>query len=55
LKWLTQGMRSVFLPSTFAMKEHAHSWEIPKIAIILGVWTVIGTLWATRSFKWSDK
>ena len=55
LKWLTQGMRSVFLPSTFAMKEPAHSWEIPKIAIILGVWTVIGTLWATRSFKWSDK
>jgi len=55
LKWLTQGMRSVFLPNTFAMKEPAHSWEIPKIAIILGVWTVIGTLWATRSFKWSDK
>ena len=55
LKWLTQGMRSVFLPTTFAAKEPAHSWEIPKIAIILAVWTLIGTLWAMRSFKWSDK
>jgi ABC-2 type transport system permease protein len=55
LKWLTQGMRSVFLPDAFAAKEPGHSWEIPKIALILLVWTVIGTVWARRSFKWSDK
>ena len=55
LKWLTQGMRSVFLPDTFATKEPGHSWEIPKIALILLAWTVIGTVWARRSFKWSDK
>ena len=53
LKWLTQGMRSVFLPANFATQEPAHSWEIGKIAIILIVWLVAGTLLAIRSFKWS--
>ena len=55
LKWLTQGMRSVFLPATFAAKEPARSWEIPKIALILLLWTALGTIWAMRSFRWSDK
>lgn len=52
LKWLTQGMRSVFLPDSFAVKEAGHSWEIGKIALILVVWLVIGTLVSMRSFKW---
>jgi ABC-2 type transport system permease protein len=52
LKWLTQGMRSVFLPDSFAVKEAGHSWEIGKIALILVVWLVIGTLASMRSFKW---
>jgi len=52
LKWLTQGMRSVFLPDSFAIKEAGHSWEIGKIALILGLWLVVGTLASMRSFKW---
>jgi ABC-2 type transport system permease protein len=52
LKWLTQGMRSVFLPDSFAIKEAGHSWEIGKIALILVIWLVIGTLASMRSFKW---
>jgi ABC-2 type transport system permease protein len=55
LKWLTQGMRSVFLPENFATQEVAKSWEIPQIAIVLLVWTVLGTFLALRTFKWSDK
>jgi len=55
LKWLTQGMRSVFLPDNFAVKEVAHSWEISKIAIILGLWLIFGTLMALKTFRWSDK
>ena len=55
LKWLTQGMRSVFLPQTFAIKEAGHSWEIGKIAVILVVWIVIGTFAAARTFKWSEE
>jgi len=53
LKWLTQGMRSVFLPANFASQEVAHSWEIGKIALILAAWLVAGTFLAMRSFKWS--
>jgi ABC-2 type transport system permease protein len=55
LKWLTQGMRSVFLPDSFAIKEPGHSWEIGKIALILIVWLVIGTVLSVRSFKWSKE
>jgi len=55
LKWLTQGMRSVFLPDSFAMKEPAHSWEFNKTILILVIWTLIGTFFAIRSFKWSEK
>jgi ABC-2 type transport system permease protein len=38
LKWLTQGMRSVFLPDSFAMKEAGRSWELGKTALILIIW-----------------
>ena len=55
LKWLTQGMRSVFLPDSFAMKEPAQSWEFNKTIVILVAWTLIGTFFAIRSFKWSEK
>ncbi len=55
LKWLTQGMRSVFLPSDFAMKEAAHSWELGKTALILVIWLIIGTLLSIRTFKWSEE
>jgi ABC-2 type transport system permease protein len=54
LKWLTQGMRSVFLPEGFATQEVAGTWEVSRIAIVLIVWAVAGTLLALRSFKWSD-
>jgi ABC-2 type transport system permease protein len=53
LKWLTQGMRSVFLPDSFASQEVAHGWELGRIAIVLVIWLVVGTGLATRSFKWS--
>lgn len=53
LKWLTQGMRSVFLPNGFAAQEVAHSWEIGRTALVLIAWLVAGTFLAVRSFKWS--
>jgi len=53
LKWLTQGMRSVFLPDSFAAQEVTHHWEIGRTAIILVAWLIAGTILATRSFKWS--
>ena len=55
LKWLTQGMRSVFLPDTFAVKEVAKSWEGGRTLAILSAWIIAGTLISLRTFKWSEK
>lgn len=52
LKWLTQGMRSVFLPDSFANQEVAKSWETERTAIILLVWLAIGIYFSVRKFKW---
>lgn len=53
LKWLTQGMRSVFLPEEFATQEVAGSWELGKTAIVLAIWLILGLLFAVKKFKWS--
>jgi len=52
LKWLTQGMRSVFLPDSFATQEVAKSWETERTAAILLVWLAIGIFFSVRKFKW---
>ena len=53
LKWLTQGMRSVFLPADFATQEVAGDWEIGKTALILVIWLVLGLIISIKTFKWS--
>ena len=52
LKWLTQGMRSVFLPENFATREIAGNWETGRTFAIIGIWIVVGTILAIRTFKW---
>jgi len=52
LKWLTQGMRAVFLPDSFAAQEVAGSWELGKIALLLGIWSVAGFFLALKTFRW---
>ena len=55
LKWLTQGMRSVFLPDTFAAQEVAASWESGRTALILLVWLIVGLFLAVKTFRWENK
>lgn len=52
LKWLTQGMRSVFLPNDFASQEVAKSWQHGQVALILSLWIVIGLVLALKTFRW---
>jgi ABC-2 type transport system permease protein len=52
LKWLTQGMRSVFLPDSFAAEEVAKSWEIGRTFVILMLWLAIGIFFSVRKFRW---
>jgi ABC-2 type transport system permease protein len=55
LKWLTQGMRSVFLPDTFAAQEVAASWEGGRTALILFIWLIVGLFFAVKTFRWENK
>jgi ABC-2 type transport system permease protein len=55
LKWMTQGMRSVFLPDEYQAQEPAGSWEHGRIALVLGLWLVLGLLVAVRTFRWRNK
>ena len=48
LKWLCQGMRSVFLPDSFQRQEPAGSWELGRVALVLAVWSVAGPCSALR-------
>jgi len=52
LKWLTQGMRSVFLPDSFANQEVAKSSENSQTFVILIIWLIIGVFFSVRKFKW---
>lgn len=52
LKWLAQGMRSVFLPDAFAQVEARTSWEHAATAAVLAVWFTIGVVVAVRTFRW---
>lgn len=52
LKWLTQGMREVFLPDSFAIQEVAKSWETGRGLLINLIWLVMGVGLAAKTFKW---
>ncbi|MFM6841209.1 MAG: ABC transporter permease [Candidatus Planktophila sp.] len=52
LKWLTQGMRSVFLPENFAKREIVGNWETGRTFAIIGIWLIVGTILAIRTFRW---
>nr|MBA3251787.1 ABC transporter permease [Geodermatophilaceae bacterium] len=55
LKWMTQGMRSVFLPDLAEVAEPAGSWELGRIALILGVWCVVGLVLCVLTFRWRSR
>ena len=52
LKWLAQGMRSVFLPQSFAQQEVGGSWQLGWTALVLGAWIVLGLGLSLRTFRW---
>jgi ABC-2 type transport system permease protein len=55
LKWMTQGLRSVFLPESFAAQEPAGSWELGRVALVLAVWCVAGLVLCVLTFRWQDR
>ena len=55
VKWMAQGLRSVFLPEELAAKEPAGSWELGRVALVLGIWCVVGLVLCVRTFRWQDR
>jgi ABC-2 type transport system permease protein len=55
LKWMCQGLRSVFLPDSFAASEPAGGWELKNVALMLALWLVLGLVVALRTFRWTRK
>src|SRR5579859_472721 len=55
LKWMGQGMRSVFLPGHAAALEPAGVWEHGRTALVLAVWVVAGLILCTRTFRWQSR
>ena len=52
LKWIAQGMRSVFYPDALAAQEMAGSWEPGRTAVVLLVWAVVGLGLCLTTFRW---
>jgi ABC-2 type transport system permease protein len=55
LKWMCQGLRSVFLPTEFGTQEPAGSFELGRVALVLGLWCVIGLVLCLFTFRWTSK
>ncbi len=52
LKWMAQGMRSIFLPPMMEAAEVGGSWQLGTGFAVLGAWTVVGLLLCLRTFRW---
>ena len=55
LKWMCQGLRSVFLPDSLLVAEPAHSWELGKVALVLVAWIIGSLILCLRTFRWQSR
>jgi ABC-2 type transport system permease protein len=55
LRWLAQGMRSVFLSDSYLVKEEHMSWQHDRMFIILAIWLVVSLALCLTTFKWVDE
>lgn len=52
LKWLAQGMRSVFLPEQAEAWEVSGSWQLGAGALVMAAWLVMGLVVGAKTFRW---
>jgi len=55
LKWMAQGMRSVFLPASAESWEVSGSWQHGATALVLVAWAVAALLVGVRTFRWQRR
>jgi ABC-2 type transport system permease protein len=52
LKWMSQGLRSVFLPAQASALEPGGSWQHGETALVLALWVAGGLVLCLRTFRW---
>lgn len=55
VRWMAQGFRYVFLPDEAKAQEISGSWELGKVAVVLGIWCVVGLVLCLVTFRWSSR
>ena len=55
LKWMAQGMRSVFLPPSAESWEVSGSWQHGATAVVLLMWAVAALVVGVRTFRWQRR
>jgi ABC-2 type transport system permease protein len=54
VRWMAQGFRYVFLPDGAASQELNGSWELGTVALVLGIWCVVGLVLCLWTFRWNN-
>lgn len=52
LAWVGHGFRAAMLPDIARYLEAGEAWNLPMVAIMLGIWAVVGTVVAAVTFRW---
>ncbi len=52
LRWVAEGMRSVFLPDAAKELEITGTWQHPMTAAVLAAWLILGLVIGIRTFRW---
>jgi ABC-2 type transport system permease protein len=55
VKWICQGLRSVFLPPQAVALEPAGSWEHGRTAMVLAAWAIAGAALCLTTFRWRSR
>lgn len=55
VKWIAQGLRSVFLPDNAAVLAPAGTWEHGRTALVLAAWCVAGLVLCLTTFRWKGR
>lgn len=55
VRWMAQGFRYVFLPSDASLQEIGGTWNLGGVAVVLGIWCVVGLVLCLMTFRWSSR
>lgn len=50
--WMALGMRAALLPESYAVQELGQSWNLEGVALVLGIWLVVGLVLVRVTFRW---